>query len=231
MPEPIYGVQLFDDIHTYLPDILYNPTRFRNVAELLDYIKEQVTYISPYHRGLREFNAARQRRATLQRPVVSARIATIPINMPPSANDLLPRDQDGIWGTRNENNVFSEILGREILRSFLDTSVQVRPSNEQIISATTTTTVNIPRLQDVCSICQDGMVQNEEIRTINQCGHKFHKDCIDVWFQTNVRCPMCRHDIRENTTQSEQRPTREPTIEREAPSPSIPIRLFTNDQV
>jgi hypothetical protein len=31
---------------------------------------------------------------------------------------------------------------------------------------------------------------------MNVCHHTFHKSCIDTWFQENVHCPVCRHDIR-----------------------------------
>lgn len=47
-----------------------------------------------------------------------------------------------------------------------------------------------------CSICQQNMVNGETIRHLTVCHHKFHRDCIDQWFQRNVRCPVCRHDIR-----------------------------------
>jgi len=47
-----------------------------------------------------------------------------------------------------------------------------------------------------CAICQDQMLQDEEVRTIRHCSHLFHKECIDEWFRSNVRCPNCRVDIR-----------------------------------
>jgi len=37
----IFNVGLLDDLHTYFPDILYNPGRFTTVQELLTYIQDQ----------------------------------------------------------------------------------------------------------------------------------------------------------------------------------------------
>jgi hypothetical protein len=45
---------------------------------------------------------------------------------------------------------------------------------------------------------------------IKQCGHTFNQEAITNWFQSNVRCPVCRYDIREwsdvsgNTINNEQ---------------------------
>jgi len=50
---------------------------------------------------------------------------------------------------------------------------------------------------DNCAICQDPMVKDQDVRTINHCQHIFHMQCIDTWFQRNIHCPCCRHDIRE----------------------------------
>jgi hypothetical protein len=69
------------------------------------------------------------------------------------------------------------------------------PTQNQINDATTVETVQ--ENEGGCAICQDDMVAGNEIRIITVCGHKFHKECIDTWFARNVRCPTCRHDIRQ----------------------------------
>ncbi len=28
-----------------------------------------------------------------------------------------------------------------------------------------------------------------------ECGHCFHKDCVDVWFTQNLTCPNCRFSL------------------------------------
>jgi hypothetical protein len=69
--------------------------------------------------------------------------------------------------------------------------VTVTPSRAQINSS----------LQDYsggsssCAICQDA-ISSGGCR-IRQCGHVYHRSCIESWFSMSVRCPVCRHDIRE----------------------------------
>ena len=46
-----------------------------------------------------------------------------------------------------------------------------------------------------CSICQEPITSNA-VR-IRQCGHVHHRSCIMNWLSMSVRCPVCRHDIRE----------------------------------
>ena len=48
-----------------------------------------------------------------------------------------------------------------------------------------------------CAICQDVLVVSDICRRLVACGHVYHKSCIDQWYQRSVRCPTCRHDIRE----------------------------------
>lgn len=52
-------------------------------------------------------------------------------------------------------------------------------------------------VDDNCAICQDPLLANHDIRTLNYCDHMFHKQCIDTWFQRHIHCPCCRHDVRE----------------------------------
>jgi hypothetical protein len=82
--------------------------------------------------------------------------------------------------------------------------VIVRPTEEQITRATTVTPIT-STTAGTCAVCQAPFAsseeesQNQEQREITHCHHSFHKECIDTWFRENVHCPVCRHDIRENT--------------------------------
>ena len=73
--------------------------------------------------------------------------------------------------------------------------VIVHPSAEQIAENTTIEIVDAE--EEVCAICQDEMAAGTEARNLNACDHRFHVGCIDTWFQQNVHCPVCRHDVRE----------------------------------
>lgn len=40
-----------------------------------------------------------------------------------------------------------------------------------------------------CAICLDTLYRDmKEL----ECGHKFHKLCIDAWFSRGTTCPLCR---------------------------------------
>ena len=80
-------------------------------------------------------------------------------------------------------------------QTFLD-PVIVSPSAEQIDEATTLDTAIVMQ-EDNCAICQEEIGMGQEMRTIDHCHHTFHQHCIDIWFQRNVRCTTCRHDIRD----------------------------------
>ncbi len=73
--------------------------------------------------------------------------------------------------------------------------VPVRPTPAQVAEATVIEDVDAE--EEVCAICQDAMPRGSEARSLRACDHRFHVGCIDTWFQRDVRCPVCRHDIRE----------------------------------
>ena len=50
--------------------------------------------------------------------------------------------------------------------------------------------------QDTCSICRMEFEDDDVIRKLNNCNHIFHVNCIDIWFENNIRCPLCRRDLR-----------------------------------
>ena len=70
--------------------------------------------------------------------------------------------------------------------------VPVVPTNAQIINAVTYETANSQSTN--CAICQESI--DGELVRIRHCGHLYHRTCLSTWFQTSVRCPVCRHDIR-----------------------------------
>ncbi len=84
------------------------------------------------------------------------------------------------------------------------TPVPVVPTAEQIQAATILTSLP-PPADVVCTICQDSeVVGQSEWRIIRHCNHRFHKSCVDRWFQQNVHCPVCRFDIRDHNHDHEE---------------------------
>ncbi|MBA0707505.1 hypothetical protein Golax_019545 [Gossypium laxum] len=54
--------------------------------------------------------------------------------------------------------------------------------------------LELPRPNDnTCSICLSEYQAKETIRTIPDCNHYFHANCVDEWFKLNAACPVCRN--------------------------------------
>lgn len=83
------------------------------------------------------------------------------------------------------------LLTMNLPQAFLD-PVNVAPSAQQIEAATQV--VVEPPANTNCAICQDSVTQNAT--QLRHCGHMYHTACFREWFSMSVRCPVCRHDIR-----------------------------------
>jgi hypothetical protein len=220
----IYNIHLLNELHNYFPDILYNRQRFQNVQDLLSYIQE-VSEISPYDRGLQQYriDQSRQRQSQPVRYRYEERVNNIPrrntteasipnTNIPPITTTTREthetRETREIRETdRLINNVlngFSVVIGatnfeqilEENLESFLNQSVIVSPTSIEVQNASTTFAAT-ERQDDICAICREEIIIEQQVRRLTHCNHCFHKVCIDSWFLRNVHCPTCRHDIRE----------------------------------
>ncbi|KAF6140838.1 hypothetical protein GIB67_042251 [Kingdonia uniflora] len=52
----------------------------------------------------------------------------------------------------------------------------------------------LPKADDnTCPICLSEYRPKETLRTIPDCKHCFHTDCIDEWLRINATCPLCRN--------------------------------------
>ncbi|XP_061357323.1 RING-H2 finger protein ATL70-like [Gastrolobium bilobum] len=43
-----------------------------------------------------------------------------------------------------------------------------------------------------CSICLADYKDTDLLQLLPDCGHAFHRDCINRWLQVNLSCPVCR---------------------------------------
>ena len=73
--------------------------------------------------------------------------------------------------------------------------VPVVPTSAQILQNVENIEIGIPGTQMQCAICQDNILNTGS--RIRQCGHTYHVECLTSWLSMSVRCPVCRHDIRE----------------------------------
>ena len=45
-----------------------------------------------------------------------------------------------------------------------------------------------------CTICLEEYKENDDLYQL-QCGHYYHKECIDDWLLKNQTCPLCRLNL------------------------------------
>ncbi|KAL8091306.1 RING-H2 finger protein ATL20-like [Apium graveolens] len=52
----------------------------------------------------------------------------------------------------------------------------------------------LPKPSDsTCAICLSEYKPNDTLRTVPECNHYFHSNCIDEWLKLNATCPVCRN--------------------------------------
>ncbi|TKY60721.1 putative RING-H2 finger protein ATL21A [Spatholobus suberectus] len=55
---------------------------------------------------------------------------------------------------------------------------------------------------NTCAICLCEYEPKETLRSIPECNHYFHTDCIDEWLKLNGTCPLCRNSPEASSTTS-----------------------------
>lgn len=96
------------------------------------------------------------------------------------------------------SNTNSRTDFNQLLSDFLNSSVPITPTDEELSNATTEVRygdIDNP-LSETCPISLERFSENQMVRQIRQCGHIFCQEPFEEWFRTNVRCPVCRYDIR-----------------------------------
>lgn len=81
-------------------------------------------------------------------------------------------------------------------------NVIVAPTTQQIEDATEDIIFNeenYPLINETrCPITLEDFQENQVLTRIRICGHVFSQEPFRNWFRQSVRCPVCRHDIRDN---------------------------------
>jgi len=104
-----------------------------------------------------------------------------------------------IYQSHIRTNLASTVLAFTLPANYLD-PVAVVPTQGQV----TTSLEDIESSTTNCAICQDSISSGGA--RIRQCGHVFHRSCIVNWFGMSVRCPVCRHDIRQGDQVNQTQP-------------------------
>jgi hypothetical protein len=228
--ETLYGVGLLDDLHNYFPALLYDSGRFHSVPQVLHYLQTNArNRFDLFSFGQRSYLSTsldshiprqRTRESSPIRSPVEPTTNQPASEMPPLIRTNEPRISTHIEITQEDLGIDNQALSLlnlmnvltgmapinrtyrnpNLPNSFLE-PVIVRPTPEQIEHGSVRA---FPSEDTTCAICQDGIPVNQMARRLNACGHTFHISCIDQWFGRDVRCPTCRHDIREPAPQQQE---------------------------
>ncbi|KAH9316332.1 hypothetical protein KI387_024959, partial [Taxus chinensis] len=61
-----------------------------------------------------------------------------------------------------------------------------------------------PNIVAECPICLAEFMEGEMVRTLPQCRHCFHMECVDKWLLSHCSCPTCRNSLLKRVTCQEQ---------------------------
>jgi hypothetical protein len=170
-PESVYRQQIVDIISQYNNNVHEYQAMMRDYNEIIIYALEMLQVMRPNRNVSPGFGQQTNRNYLSNnygfRGLYTPPRYSRPINIPAFTN------------------IFSE-------------PVIVHPSNEQITNATRTFNYVIDTSTNTrCPITLEEFQHNDVVCEIKHCRHLFKKESIMDWFQRNVRCPVCRYDIRE----------------------------------
>ena len=133
-------------------------------------------------------------------------------------NDIITNNTANIH--RHDNNPHIT----DFIATFLN-SVPVRPTQEQINNASRLVrfdSIQTPN-STACAISLEPFALEDNVRQLHHCGHIFFPDQFNQWFSNNVRCPVCRHDIRSSISPTTiPTPTSSPITTESTPTTSNP---------
>ena len=125
---------------------------------------------------------------TNRRPVIPP--LRLPNNPPPTnrrpVNIYIPTQYSN---TETDDNINLDSYEELTNLSPVANGVSIRTLNKR-----TQLIINQENSEDICCICQVSYDNNEIIRKL-PCNHTMHQHCIDIWFEKNKNCPMCRIEI------------------------------------
>jgi len=148
-----------------------------------------------------------------------------------------------VFSLRPNNNQDDLWLANLLLRmGQTQENVIVAPTSQQIEDATEDIVFNEENYDLInetrCPITLEDFQENQTLVRIRRCGHVFSQDSFQNWFRQSVRCPVCRHDIRDNipvreSTHSTMNPTLSSDTSNDDPLPSpFPMqRMNSSDSI
>ncbi len=101
--------------------------------------------------------------------------------------------------SRQENRQYNTLLGE---RLFNTTNLPSnRLTNNEIDRFTNVCNFSfiIDPINSSCPITFEDFSPNDRVMVINHCRHIFNENSLRSWFTYNTHCPLCRHNLRQNT--------------------------------
>lgn len=137
-------------------------------------------------------------------PVTANRQQAIPRNIPPVRNTRY----SNVWSRQySYPGVIpgTETVLNRTIRATIPGNLQdviIRPTYQEVLNATTDVMYmrEATNLNTSCPITLDEFREGDLLTQIRYCGHLFTQPAIQNWFSRNVRCPVCRYDIRTRIT-------------------------------
>jgi len=69
------------------------------------------------------------------------------------------------------------------------------PADTTVVDQVTTVSTFEGAEEEIqCVICVEDLAVGDEIRTL-PCGHRYHRECVDAWFQRSRLCCLCKRPI------------------------------------
>jgi len=217
---------VLNEIHTTFPALLYETERFNTLPSVFEYVQTQIrNRYDVYSAWQRHYSTVATPSGPRQEPVNNRNRERNRRRRQNRARNRIARNNVQNQNTNVENDPAFVVpsFSQNQTTSILDIIGQLLPSNDLVYTVSVprlTTTSRFsdpvivrPTLNQIeagsalhtslglvevsCAVCQHSVTEGEVIRRLLPCNHQYHRDCIDIWFQRNVHCPVCRHDIRE----------------------------------
>ena len=168
-----YGIPIFDDLHTYLPALLYDSRRFTTVQSVLGYIRGQARqHLDLFSREQRSFvreaaTAANRPAGPAAEPVVDALLRGLFSQQPIT----VPIEFTVPAGTTANATIFDLLNAPGFMNP-----VPIRATQAQIDANSEVLAANNFEEGAICSVCQDSLRAAEgTLRRLRHCRHTFHR--------------------------------------------------------
>ncbi|MCO5584190.1 hypothetical protein L7F22_038113 [Adiantum nelumboides] len=93
---------------------------------------------------------------------------------------------------------FPDLSYEELYDMFLPSEGRIEGASEEVLQSLPKHVITQTNRRDACgdvlgcAICLQELEQGDMARTLPECKHTFHLQCVDRWLAKHVICPVCR---------------------------------------